>query len=170
MRSKDLAVIAMLVLSITPRAIAAEVTPWPPSDPAQPRARVAITMALVMSLRDIRDFASLQRAVGSSGKLSSVDNDLETPRAIYDWEGLGGRGRMTVDLYRTGGIGVTITPDDGTKAITLNNAGAFICPDCSPPVDACGHRPSWVPHSVHWDTFDCHRTIIGPQTPEANSR
>jgi len=45
----------------------------------------------------------------------------------------------------------------------LNSFGAFSCRICSPPVNACGQRPSWVPHDVHWDIFDCPRTITGPQ-------
>lgn len=148
-------------------AFSSELTPWPPRDPGQPDANVAITRALAIALRDIRDFAGLQKAAGAGGKLLSVDANLETPRAIYGWKGLDGRGQMRVFLYRTGDFGVTVIPADGAGEITINNSGAFVCPTCSPPVDACGRRPSWVSHSVHWDGSDCHCTITGPQTLRA---
>ena len=148
-------------------AFSSELTPWPPRDPGQPDANVAITRALAIALRDIRDFAGLQKAAGAGGKLLSVDANLETPRAIYGWKGLDGRGQMRVFLYRTGDFGVTVIPADRAGEITINNSGAFVCPTCSPPVDACGRRPSWVSHSVHWDGSDCHCTITGPQTLRA---
>lgn len=157
----------ILTICVALSAFSSELTPWPPRDPGQPGASVAITRAWATALRDIHDFAVLQKAAGAGGKLLSIDVDLETPRASYSWQGLHGRGRMRVFLYRTGDFGVTVTPADGTGEILMNNSGAFVCPTCSPPVDACGRRPSWVSHSVHWDSSDCHCTITGPQTLRA---
>lgn len=146
---------------------ASELAPWPPRDPGQPQAKPVLSTRWAASLRDLRDFASLQRAAGSAGKLLAIDGDPQLPRAVYGWHGRGGRGRMTAFVYRNGDFAVTIAPVDGSGEITMNNAGAFVCPGCSPPVNACGHRPSWVSHEVHWDAFDCHCTITGPQTIKA---
>lgn len=154
----------ILTICLVPPALSSELTPWPPRDPGQPEASVAITRGWVTTLRETRDFASLQRAAGTGGKLLAVETDPETPRAIYGWKGHDGRGQMKVFLYRTGDFGITATPADGAGEISMNNSGAFVCPSCSPPVDACGRRPSWVSHSVHWDGSDCHCTITGPQT------
>ena len=49
-----------------------------------------------------------------------------------------------------------------TSEIKFNSFGGFTCPACDPGVIACGHRPSWIPHDVHWDTFDCESTLTGP--------
>ncbi|PRH86683.1 hypothetical protein C5L14_15340 [Labrys okinawensis] len=155
-----------IILAIWPAlsAVSSELVPWPPHDPGQPEASIAITKEWITSLREIHDFAGLQKAAGSGGRLLAVEADPETPRAIYGWKGLDGRGQMKVFLYRTGDFGIAASPADGAGEITLNNAGAFVCPTCSPPVHACGRRPSWVSHSVHWDGSDCHCTITGPQT------
>lgn len=152
------------VLGCALPAFASEMTPWPPRDPGQPRAKVAITTTWAAGLRDIRDFAGLQRAVGSPGRLLAVDDIQEVRRAVFGWEGRGGRGHMRAFLYPSGDFAVAVTPADGPDEIRMNNAGAFVCPACSPPVHACGHRPSWVSHEVHWDGSDCHCTITGPQT------
>ena len=70
---------------------------------------------------------------------------------------------MRAFLYEDGGFAAIIAPAGDDREIILNNAGAFICAACVPPVNACGSRPSWVPHDVHFDDFDCPLTLTGPQ-------
>jgi hypothetical protein len=83
------------------------------------------------------------------------------PRVLFSWTGSGGKGQMRAFLYADGSFAVVVSPAEG-GAITLNSFGAFMCPSCDPPISACGGRPAWVPHDVHWDTFDCERTLTGP--------
>jgi hypothetical protein len=145
-------------------AIGVEAAAWPPRDPGEGIAAVEITTAWAGRLRDLRVFTELQRAAGAAGQLETVDDSADAPRAVYGWTGAGGRGRMRAFLYRSGDFAAVVTPADGAGEIVLNNFGAFVCATCSPPVKACGRRPSWVPHSLHWDTFDCGCTLTGPQS------
>ena len=71
---------------------------------------------------------------------------------------------MRAFLYPDGSFAAVVSPAGSGGEIVLNSFGAFVCPTCKPPVDACGHRPSWVPHDLHWDVFDCLQTLTGPQS------
>jgi hypothetical protein len=71
---------------------------------------------------------------------------------------------MTAYEYGSGSFSAIISPAGLESTVTVNGFGAFICPECVPPVNVCGSRPSWVLPQIHWDTFDCPRTVIGPQT------
>lgn len=155
--------IALLACLVSPAA-ASELSSWPPSDPGQPVAKVAITTAWAGRLREIHSFSDLQKAAGAQGKLVAVDNGGEAPHAVYSWTGSAGRGQMNVFLYRSGDFGIVVRPADRAGEIKMNNFAAFVCPACSPPIHACGLRPSWVPHTVHWDSSDCGCTLTGPQT------
>ena len=159
-----LAQVAMLVSGFALSAASAEAPAWPPRDPGQGAAAVAITTAWAGGLRDARDFAQVQKAAGAAGRLESVEETGDAPHAVYGWIGAGGRGAMRAFLYPSGDFAVIVSPADGAGEIVLNNFGAFVCADCSPPVKACGRRPSWVPHTLHWDVFDCGCTLTGPQS------
>ena len=50
---------------------------------------------------------------------------------------------MLATVFADGGIGVTVTTIDGVD-VTVNNFGAFICGQCTPPVNVPGHKPSWT--------------------------
>ncbi len=151
------------LIGLAPRLTAAEEA-WPPPDPGEPMAKVALDASFAMRLRDARGFRELQDAAGTGGKITDVALDGDAPHVTYSWTGIGGSGRMRVLVYRGGDFGAIIMPPDGREEIVLNNFGAFVCPSCSPPVNSCGHRPSWVPHDLHWDIFDCGCTLTGPQT------
>jgi hypothetical protein len=136
---------------------------WPPSDPDDGIAAVEITTAWTKELREARALADVQRAAGARGKIESFETKGDTARAVFTWVGRDGKGRLRVLLYRSGGFAAIVDPTDTKGNVVMNSFGAFNCRACSPPVDACGRRPSWIPHDVHWDTFDCPRTITGPQ-------
>jgi hypothetical protein len=156
---RSLAVAAALLLMAT--AALAEV--WPPSDPNDGTAAVEITSAWAQGLRDARSLADVQRAAGAQGKMEALETKGDTSRAVFSWVGRGAKGRVRVFIYRSGGFSAIVDPSDLPGKVVMNSFGAFTCRDCSPPVDACGRRPSWIPHDLHWDTFDCPRTITGPQ-------
>ena len=137
---------------------------WPPPDPGEVQASVTFTPEWASTLRGLQAFDQLQRAAGARGHIVSVETQSETPRVIYRWVDMAGIGRMRAFVYQDKSFAVMITPAEGSGEIVLNSFGAFVCPTCSPPVDAYGSRPSWVPHDLHWDYFDCPRTITGPQS------
>lgn len=136
---------------------------WPPADANAGKAAVAVTTSWTMRLRDARDLADVQKLAGAGGKRTGVETWGQAERAIFNWTGEGGKGSLRLLVYRSGGFAAIVHPADAKAEIILNSFGAFACPDCAPPVNACGLRPSWVPHDLHWDTYDCPRTIIGPQ-------
>ena len=155
--------LAVALLQASPAA-AGEATAWPPQDPSQETAAVAITADWAESVRDIRNFAGLQKAAGAQGRLETVEDVGQVSRAVFDWAGAGGKGAMRAFLYRNGDFGAVVSPSDDGAAIIVNSFGAFVCPSCKPPVNSCGRRPSWVSREVHWDTFDCGCTLTGPQS------
>jgi len=159
--------VAIVVAGLALCPASAEAPKWPPDDPGQGTAKVEITTAWAGRLRDIREFADLQKAAGAGGRLASIENAGDAPHAVYTWTGAGGRGAMRAFVYRAGGFAAIVTPADSAGEIIVNNFGAFVCTGCSPPVRACGRRPSWVPHTLHWDTFDCGCTLTGPQSVRA---
>jgi hypothetical protein len=137
---------------------------WPPADPGEAQASVTFTAEWASTLRGLQSFDRLQKAAGVRGRIVSVRTQGEAPRVVYGWAGAADVGRMRAFLYEDKSFAAIIVPGDGTGEIVLNSFGAFVCPMCSPPVNACGLRPSWVPHDLHWDDFDCHRTMTGPQS------
>ena len=132
-------------------------------DAAPARASVAFTPAFAASLRDARRFEDVTSAAGVPGALVGKSEESDGPHVVYAWTGAGGRGSMRAYLYRSGDFSVVMRPEGGDD-IVMNSFGAFVCPSCSPPVNACGRRPWWVPHDVHWDNFDCGCTLAGPQS------
>jgi hypothetical protein len=142
---------------------------WPPSDPNQGVAAIEITTAWEKGLRDAGTLADVQYAAGARGKIESFETKGDTARVVFSWVGRGGKGRLRVFLYRSGGFAAIAAPADMPDKIVMNSFGAFSCRACSPPIDACGRRPSWIPHDVHWDTFDCPRTITSPQDMPAGN-
>ena len=150
-------------------ALAALATPsiaadWPPADPAEPTTKLAIDTVMAQKLRGLRSFAELQATIGARGHISEVVGEGDAPHAVYDWTSAANGGQMRAFLYEGGDFSVAITTPGQTDEIVLNNFEAFICASCAPPVAACGHRPSWVPHDLHWDVYDCARTLTGPQS------
>src|SRR5262249_18307730 len=141
----------------------------PPSDPNEGNAAIEITGAWAKALREARTLEDVQRAAGAGGKIEALETKGDMSRAAYSWIGRNGKGRLRVLVYRSGGFAAIVDPAALPGKIVLNSFGAYTCRDCSPPVDACGRRPSWIPHDLHWDNFDCPRTITGPQDmPVAN--
>jgi hypothetical protein len=143
---------------------------WPPVDPGEVQASVTFTPEWASTLRGLQRFDQLQSAAGARGHIGSTEIQSETPRVVYNWVDIAHTGRMRAFLYENKAFAVIITPADGLGEIVLNSFGAFVCPMCSPPVNACGLRPSWVPHDLHWDDFDCPRTITGPQSLYSHDR
>jgi hypothetical protein len=132
---------------------------------AQPKgvAAVEITTAWTQRLRAAHELADVEKMVGTGGKAEATESKGSTTRTRLSWVGRDGKGRLRVFAYRSGGFSAIVDPADSAGEIVLNSFGAFQCSDCSPPVNACGRRPSWIPHDLHWDTFDCPHTITGPQ-------
>ncbi|RFB78951.1 hypothetical protein [Methylovirgula sp. 4M-Z18] len=153
------AFVAAVLLCAMPAA--ADISPWPPRDSGDGQMQTEITVDWAAGLRDAASFDEVQRRIGAKGRIESIADEGDAPRAVYRWTGLHGRGGITAFLYRTGDFSLVIAPAN-SRPIKLNSFGAYFCPDCAPPVQACGHRPSWVPHSVHWDNFDCPCTVTGP--------
>lgn len=157
-------VFAIVALATVARAAAGD---WPPSDPDQPTSPIDFTKDWAKTIQDIRTFSDLQSAAGAKGKFVQSQLDAEPPYVVFEWIGSatqGRAGRVRVNLFANDDFGVTILPSDGDEAIVLNNSGAFVCRQCAPPIDRCGHRPSWIPHDLHWDNFDCRCTLTGPQS------
>jgi hypothetical protein len=148
---------------------AACAAPWPPPDPDEAATSVAFTSAWAIGLRTLQSFDQLQAAAGAKGKIVESRLTAETPSVVFEWRSVapdGAKSSMRATLFRTGDYGVTITPAVGDE-IVANNFGAFVCRQCAPPVSACGRRPSWIAHDLHWDNFDCRCTLTGPQSVAA---
>lgn len=150
-----------LCLAVAPAAVSAG--NWPPPDPAEPAAAVAFDTAWASRQRDIHDFEQLQKAAGARGRIIEIVQTGDSPHVVFGWTGKQGRGRMQALLYENGDFSAIITPAGASEDIILNNFGGFACPLCSPTVLVCGRRPSWIPHDLHWDRFDCPCTLAGPQ-------
>jgi hypothetical protein len=153
-----------IAVSIFLLATSSTAQDWPPHDSGEGHVAVEINTAWARQLRGLATFTDLQRVAGAKGRLESVEASA-SPRALYSWTGMEGKGMMRVFRYQSDAFGAVVSPSDMAGDIVINGFGAFVCPACSPPVNACGGRPSWVPHEVHWDTFDCHLTLTGPQGP-----
>lgn len=132
-------------------------------------AAVAITTSWAQQLRVARELADVAKAAGAPGRTEATESRGSTTRTLVSWAGRDGKGHVRVFAYRSGGFAAIVTPADAPGEIVLNSFGAFVCAGCSPPVNACGRRPSWVPHDLHWDTFDCPHTITGPQDMPAGN-
>lgn len=156
---RGLAFLAALLLSAAPL----KAQSWPPADPNEGTAAVEITASWARGLREAHELTDVQHAAGAGGKIEAIETRGSTSRAVFGWTGRDGKGRLRVFVYRSGGFAAIVEPADKAGGIVLNSFGAFTCPDCSPPVNACGRRPSWIPHDLHWDNFDCPHTITGPQ-------
>ena len=156
------ATVAVLLLGLFATGSGARAAEWPPADPREQQATAVFDRSWAVGLRDVHDFADLQRAAGTRGRIETYDLNAPFPRVVYDWTGSGGKGRMRAFLYEDGGFAAIISPSQSTSEIKFNSFGGFTCPACDPAVIACGHRPSWIPHDVHWDTFDCESTLTGP--------
>jgi hypothetical protein len=144
--------------------LAAGVTQATRAVAAEGQAKVAFTPQWAGSLRDLRRFASLEQAIGVKGRLIERERVGASRRSVLEWTGLDQAGRLRAYAYEDGSFAAVIAPAGATGEIVLNSFGAFVCPMCSPPANACGLRPSWIPHDLHWDNFDCFHTLIGPQT------
>ena len=134
-----------------------------PEDAKPANAARHLTREVAISLRDVRDYASVEAAMGGPGTLVSTSEESDGPHVVHAWrDSAGGSARSY--LFRNGDFSVVLRPAGLSEDIVLNSFGAFVCLSCSPPVNACGRRPWWVPHDVHWDNFDCGCTLAGPQS------
>ena len=159
-----LLLLGMTAAFFDPRASAlAGASDWPPADPGEEQASVAFTAEWASAQRTDRRFVDLQTAAGARGHIISFDLNSATPRVVYSWIGTSMAGRLRAIVYPDGAFSAVVSPASGEADITLNGFGAFVCPSCRPPVNACGGRPSWIPRDVHWDVFDCPLTVTGPQ-------
>ncbi len=132
--------------------------------PRPATATVEFTPAFASSLREVRRFEDIEAAAGAPGVEIGRGEESDGPHVVYGWTGAGGKGSMRAFLFRSGDFSIVVRPEGAAEDIVLNSFGAFVCPTCSPPVNACGRRPWWVPHDVHWDNFDCGCTLAGPQS------
>jgi hypothetical protein len=135
---------------------------WPPPDPDAELTQKIAEPSLVSEFRDIRRFAQAQEALGSPGKIVERRLDADQPFVVYHWRMPNGAAEARVWLFKTGDFGGLIGRKGEAPTIIFNNFGALVCNSCAPPVNVCGRRPSWVPHDVHWDNFDCRCTLTGP--------
>jgi hypothetical protein len=151
------------ILFFSVHALTARAEDWPPRETGEGKLTAPVTLSLAERLRGLPSFAALQEAIGAKGRLEGIEDHSDgEPRALYLWTGPGGKGTIRVYRYRSGSFGATVTLPSAESDIRFNSFGAFMCTACSPPVYACGSRPSWIPHDVHWDNFDCPRTVTGP--------
>jgi hypothetical protein len=168
-RSATLA--SILALAIQMSAIALAVAAgWPPIDPNEEATAVVFTRDWATTVRDTRTLRQLQNAAGAGGKIVERNLGAEAPYVVFQWISVapdGRKARMRANVFSTGDFGATILPIEQGDEIALNNFGAFVCRQCSPPIDACGRRPSWSPHDLHWDNFDCRCSLTGPQGAKA---
>jgi hypothetical protein len=114
----------------------------------------------------LRTFQQVQDVLGARGKIVEQLLSEEQPSVSFRWTNLTAstqKREVRVNLFETGDFGGVVLLGDAANEVVFNNAGAFVCKDCNPPVDACGHRPGWIPHDLHWDNFDCRCTLVGPQ-------
>src|SRR5439155_25830063 len=88
--------LAALFLWIAP----AQAEEWPPSDPNEGTAAVAITRRLAQELREAHELADVQQKAGSLGKREAIEAIGSASRAIYGWAG-----RFA---YRSGGFAAII--------------------------------------------------------------
>jgi hypothetical protein len=163
-RSASLALGLALVLQTWAGAHA---DPWPPIDPDQETTDVVFTSAWAMQHRDARSLIQLQDVAGAKGKIVEYLLKADPPRVVFRWNSVapdGSKSQLKATVFASGDFGATVSPADGGEAIVLNSYGAFVCRQCTPPVSACGHRPSWIPRDLHWDNFDCRCTLTGPQS------
>jgi hypothetical protein len=117
-------------------------------------ASVQFSLEWAMALRGIATFEALQRAAGAAGIVTKQVEAGGNSYRNFHWIGLNGLGEMTVTRYQNGDFRAVITTND-QRQLTLNNSGGFACPTCVPPINACGHRPSWIARDLHWDNWDC---------------
>jgi hypothetical protein len=134
------------------------------TDPPLPRATSDISPAFATALREARHFSDVEAAAGGPGALVGHSDESDGPHDVFAWTGRDGKGSMRAYRFATGGFSVVLRPAGETTDLIVNSFGGFVCPTCLPPVSACGRRPSWVPHDVHFDTFDCGCTLAGPQS------
>ena len=161
--ARQLLLIIVLSSTLPLSLISARAETWPPADPNEGNAAVEVTTQQGQQLREAHTLTDVQQLLGSGGKIEAIESKGSTARAVFAWTGHNGKGRVRVFAYRSGGFAALIAPANSPNEIVLNSFGAFTCRDCSPPVNACGRRPSWIPHDLHWDNFDCPHTITGPQ-------
>jgi hypothetical protein len=161
--ASKLPIAVMLIAVIAPHAAWAG-DEWPPADPNAEATRTLIGLQLAVRLRDLQTFDQVQAVMGTKGKIAERMLDAEPPRVVFRWVNPEQAGELRVTLFDSGDFaGALVLASDGPD-IVFNNAGAFVCRQCAPPVDACGHRPGWIPHDLHWDNFDCRCTVTGPQS------
>jgi hypothetical protein len=135
---------------------------WPPADPDAMSTPKRIEAPLATEFRGIRTFAQAQDILGSRGKITERRLDTDQPYVMYHWRAPASATEAKVWLFKTGDFGGLVGKPGEAPAIVFNNFGAVVCATCAPPISACGRRPSWVPHDVHWDNFDCRCTLTGP--------
>jgi hypothetical protein len=129
-----------------------------------PRAATAIDTALAQALRGASSFGAVESAMGGPGARIGHSDESDGPHDVIAWTGRDGRGLARAFLFANGDFSVVLRPAGAQDDLVLNSFGAFVCPTCEPPVNACGRRPWWVPHDVHFDTFDCGCSLAGPQS------
>src|SRR5690348_13283564 len=126
---------------------------------AEGEAKVAFTPQWAGAVRDLRRFTSLEQAIGAKGRLIARETVGASRRSVLEWTGLDQAGRLRAYAYDDDSFSAVIAPAGAAGEIVVNSFGAFVCPMCSPPASACGLRPSWIPHDLHWDNFDCFHTL-----------
>jgi hypothetical protein len=132
-------------------------------DPPASLSAAPLTPALASALRDLRTPSEVEAALGGPGAVVGSSEESDGPHVIHAWRDSAG-GKLRLFLFRSGDFSLVMRPAAAQDDIVMNSFGAFVCPTCSPPVNACGRRPWWVPHDVHWDNFDCGCTLAGPQS------
>jgi hypothetical protein len=155
-RLRRMLILGLAAMAVAPGTALAD-------EPQPPVGAGALTPGLAQSLRDVRDYSGIEAAMGGPGALVGASAESDGPHVVHAWRDQAG-GTARAYLYRSGDFSVVLRPAGATDDIVLNSFGAFVCPNCSPPVNACGRRPWWVPHDVHWDNFDCGCTLAGPQS------
>jgi hypothetical protein len=113
-------------------------------------AAIEFTLETTKAMRDLRTFADLQRAVGATGIVAGHVASYQR----YHWNGAHGVGDMNAVVFASGDFRAVVQTS-AHQTVTFSNFGEFLCAACTPPVNACGKRPSWIAPDLHWDNWDC---------------
>jgi hypothetical protein len=154
--------LAVVIAALIVAKIAFAAEAWPPADPGAEVTQTRIEPSLADAFRDVRTFKQAQDILGWGGKIIERRLKADQPYVVYHWRMPQDAAEARVWLFETGDFGGLIVKPDAAPMIVFNNFVAFVSTTCSPPVSACGRRPSWVPPDVHWDNFDCRCTLTGP--------
>jgi hypothetical protein len=142
--------ISQIIFAIWAAAVSPVLADETMAIPNEEVAAIEFTLEATKALRDLRTFADLQRAVGATGILAGHVASYQR----YHWKGAHDKGDMNAIVFASGDFRAVVHTN-AHQTVTFSNFGEFLCAACTPPVNACGRRPSWISADLHWDNWDC---------------